>query len=313
MDYSLLVGVVTRHFEVKARPSTIEEESSQDDSSQSQQNQAHGKGQDAPPSSSPSFSSASSSSTSVAVAAAGGGSSSVTNAGVSVGGPEPRSSSVTASPRNSLRQSIQQQQQQLQQQLRTASDTTASVTAASVNTSANQSSAPSRATTTGNTTTATSDNPLSKDEEGAIGAEVVQAPGTYYFGIIDILQEWNFAKKVERFYKVYLRFNAADGISAVPPDAYQGRFMTRVANDIFDLGESANASGNFTDSRISSSPSLQHRNFSSSAYGGFSQASARNSVRRKSRGTEDASICVLTESPRMSLFADDLDYAEYAY
>jgi hypothetical protein len=311
MDYSLLVGVVTRHFEVKARPSTIEEESSQDDSSQSQQNQAHGKGQDAPPSSSPSFSSASSSSTSVAVAAAGGGSSSVTNAGVSVGGPEPRSSSVTASPRNSLRQSIQQQQQL--QQLRTASDTTASVTAASVNTSANQSSAPSRATTTGNTTTATSDNPLSKDEEGAIGAEVVQAPGTYYFGIIDILQEWNFAKKVERFYKVYLRFNAADGISAVPPDAYQGRFMTRVANDIFDLGESANASGNFTDSRISSSPSLQHRNFSSSAYGGFSQASARNSVRRKSRGTEDASICVLTESPRMSLFADDLDYAEYAY
>jgi len=203
-----------------------------------------------------------------------------------------------------LRQSIQQQQQH-----RTVSDTSASVNGASINTSANNSSFPSQKTGS----TATADNPLSKDEEGAIGAEVVQAPGTYYFGIIDILQEWNFAKKLERFYKVYIRFNAAGGISAVPPDNYQKRFMSRVANDIFDFGDPAAVVGSDGDSRWSASP--HNRNFSSGIYSqATSVVSARTSLRRKSRGTEDASICVLAESPRVSdVFADDMDYAEYAY
>jgi hypothetical protein len=31
-----------------------------------------------------------------------------------------------------------------------------------------------------------------------MNVEVVEAPGTYYIGLIDMLQEWNFNKKIER-------------------------------------------------------------------------------------------------------------------
>jgi hypothetical protein len=138
-------------------------------------------------------------------------------------------------------------------------------------------------------------NPLSKDDDGAIGAEVVQAPGTYYFGIIDILQEWNWSKKFERFYKTYFRLRNSDGISAIQPQKYQKRFMKRVADDIFDLSAEARDSSHTRNS---------------SCY----PSSNRASFRQKSRATDNASVCVPAESQRNSAFTnDDLDYAEFAY
>ncbi|EGG23334.1 G-protein-coupled receptor family protein [Cavenderia fasciculata] len=50
----------------------------------------------------------------------------------------------------------------------------------------------------------------------------------YYIGIIDILQLYDFSKKMERFVKVYVVHKDKSGISAVPPDFYVERFMKRM-------------------------------------------------------------------------------------
>ncbi len=50
-------------------------------------------------------------------------------------------------------------------------------------------------------------------EEGGLRAQVIEGPGIYFFGLIDILQEWNTNKKCERFLKTYLRCKPAKGIS----------------------------------------------------------------------------------------------------
>lgn len=67
-----------------------------------------------------------------------------------------------------------------------------------------------------------------------LDVEVVEAPGTYYIGLIDTLQEWNLAKKVERFYKVYICGLDGAGISAIEPRKYQERFMQRAVRDVFE-------------------------------------------------------------------------------
>jgi hypothetical protein len=58
--------------------------------------------------------------------------------------------------------------------------------------------------------------------------EVIEGPGIYYVGIIDILQEWNLSKKVERFFKTYFMNLEAAGISAIEPSNYQTRFMEKM-------------------------------------------------------------------------------------
>jgi len=47
--------------------------------------------------------------------------------------------------------------------------------------------------------------PFFQAEEGGIKATIVEGPGAYYMGIIDILQEYDTQKKFERLAKVYLR------------------------------------------------------------------------------------------------------------
>ena len=67
-----------------------------------------------------------------------------------------------------------------------------------------------------------------------LNAEIVEAPGTYYIGIIDALQEWNWSKKLERFYKVRILGQDPNGLSAIEPRRYQSRFMQRAVVDVFD-------------------------------------------------------------------------------
>ncbi|KAN0047295.1 hypothetical protein ACTA71_001677 [Dictyostelium dimigraforme] len=50
----------------------------------------------------------------------------------------------------------------------------------------------------------------------------------YYIGVIDILQLYDFSKKLERFLKVYLFRKDGDGISATRPEPYKQRFMKRM-------------------------------------------------------------------------------------
>lgn len=65
-------------------------------------------------------------------------------------------------------------------------------------------------------------------------ARIVEGPGMYYFGIIDILQEYNFAKRLERFSKVYFQFQDPLGISAMEPVAYAERFLHRCVRQTFE-------------------------------------------------------------------------------
>lgn len=73
-----------------------------------------------------------------------------------------------------------------------------------------------------------------RDADGGMRARIVEGPGTYYIGIIDILQEWNYAKRLERFFKVYCKFLDADGLSAISPGPYAERFWRRCVVDTFE-------------------------------------------------------------------------------
>ncbi len=49
-----------------------------------------------------------------------------------------------------------------------------------------------------------------------------------------ILQEWNFAKRSERFFKMYFKFLDGDGLSAMSPSLYADRFWKRCVVDTFE-------------------------------------------------------------------------------
>eukprot|EP01038_Epipyxis_sp_PR26KG_P004541 gene4541-6411_t len=75
---------------------------------------------------------------------------------------------------------------------------------------------------------------LHRDAHGGMQVRIVEGPGVYYLGMIDILQEWNFFKRCERFFKVYFRMDDPDGISAMDPISYADRFWKRVMLDTFE-------------------------------------------------------------------------------
>ena len=75
---------------------------------------------------------------------------------------------------------------------------------------------------------------LGQDDNGAFHAATVEGPGSYHMGLIDILQEWNFEKKLERYFKIYARWDDPDGLSAIEPVTYQKRFMERAVYEVFE-------------------------------------------------------------------------------
>lgn len=77
-------------------------------------------------------------------------------------------------------------------------------------------------------------NTLGQDENGAFHAATVEGPGSYHMGLIDILQEWNFDKKIERYFKIFFRWDDPDGLSAIEPISYQKRFMERAVYEVFE-------------------------------------------------------------------------------
>jgi hypothetical protein len=64
-------------------------------------------------------------------------------------------------------------------------------------------------------------------------AAAVEGAGAFYFGIIDILQEWDWRKWNERAFKVYLLQKNGSGLSAMEPFGYRRRFMQRAVLDVF--------------------------------------------------------------------------------
>ena len=95
-----------------------------------------------------------------------------------------------------------------------------------------------------------------KQHRGGLRATLVEGPGVYYMGIIDVLQRWDFWKKLEYWTKTRLLCKNRHGISAVHYDEcvlcmcravrkhirrahtqvrrYAERFYQRVAHEIID-------------------------------------------------------------------------------
>lgn len=69
--------------------------------------------------------------------------------------------------------------------------------------------------------------------EFAIPAAAVEGAGSFYFGIIDTLQDWNWTKWNERTFKMLVLGKDGEGLSAIEPKAYRDRFMKRAVLDIF--------------------------------------------------------------------------------
>ncbi|KAF4325561.1 hypothetical protein BBO99_00000310 [Phytophthora kernoviae] len=62
----------------------------------------------------------------------------------------------------------------------------------------------------------------------AYHAHQVSGPSKYFFGLVDILQEWTVAKQVERAYKVHILRKSRNGVSAIPPKPYARRFQRKM-------------------------------------------------------------------------------------
>jgi 1-phosphatidylinositol-4-phosphate 5-kinase len=72
---------------------------------------------------------------------------------------------------------------------------------------------------------------------GGLRAAVVEGPGVYYMGIIDVLQRWTLAKRIENFFKTRLLFKDTRGLSAIAPNAYATRFRSRVIGQLIEIPE----------------------------------------------------------------------------
>ncbi|RHY25276.1 hypothetical protein DYB32_008409 [Aphanomyces invadans] len=69
----------------------------------------------------------------------------------------------------------------------------------------------------------------------------ISGPGLYYVGVIDILQTWNFQKRMERWAKIWLRGKDPRGLSAIEPYPYQVRFEAKLRDLIATDEYSSNA------------------------------------------------------------------------
>jgi hypothetical protein len=112
-------------------------------------------------------------------------------------------------------------------------------------------------------------NPFQRDTDGGMHAGLVEGPGTYYFGIVDILEQWTWRKHWERMFKVYFRCFDPDGISCMPPLPYADRFWRRAVRDVFEYVEQG------VDEDLDAPPRF-NMNFSPSASVGRLRSSSAN-------------------------------------
>ena len=69
---------------------------------------------------------------------------------------------------------------------------------------------------------------------GGMRAVVVEGPGIYYLGLIDVLQQWTWEKRAEHWIKTRLLCQEVTGLSAVNPAAYALRFKHRVLAQLIE-------------------------------------------------------------------------------
>ncbi len=69
---------------------------------------------------------------------------------------------------------------------------------------------------------------------GGLRATVVEGPGVYYLGIIDVLQTWTLEKRLENWFKSRVLCQDTSGLSAVAPPYYAKRFRERVLAQLIE-------------------------------------------------------------------------------
>ena len=75
---------------------------------------------------------------------------------------------------------------------------------------------------------------LFHEHRGGMRAVVVEGPGIYYLGMIDVLQRWTFEKRLENWFKTRVLLQDVSGLSAVPPKLYAARFKARVLAQLIE-------------------------------------------------------------------------------
>ncbi len=79
----------------------------------------------------------------------------------------------------------------------------------------------------------TRDNPFLLDKTGGLRPVYVEGASTYYLGLIDVLQKWDFWKKAEYYTKTWVLGYEREGISAIESKRYCKRFVDRVVHKMF--------------------------------------------------------------------------------
>jgi hypothetical protein len=82
-----------------------------------------------------------------------------------------------------------------------------------------------------------------QEDDGGIGAVFVEGPAVFYIGIIDMLQEYDVMKRIERAWKTRCRGLPSDGISVMAPISYRQRFLNKVKDIIEPVGDPGTPGG----------------------------------------------------------------------
>jgi hypothetical protein len=117
--------------------------------------------------------------------------------------------------------------------------------------------------------------PFFRQHRGGLRATIVEGPGIYYLGIIDVLQQWSFMKKLERFFKTKILMQSGQGLSCMMPDLYAARFRSRVIGQLIEgyqlqgwepEQDAVVASGGYAYSAPSSAPQTPVRSLNVGAF-----------------------------------------------
>ena len=111
-------------------------------------------------------------------------------------------------------------------------------------------STPDGASSPANNRFINTNTPFFATDDGGIGAVFVEGPAVFYMGIVDILQEYDSWKKLERFMKVVICKMHGDGISCIQAHPYRNRFINKVKNIIEPVGPAWRDSNQHSDTLV---------------------------------------------------------------
>lgn len=160
--------------------------------------------------------------------------------------------------------------------------------------------------------------PFYQRDSGGLRAKMIQGPGLFFFGIIDVLQEYNSQKKAERWCKTFVLRKSKQGISAVPCKPYAERFIDKMKNittdhtpaiaSSFIMTRDAAITVDLSEYKESTAPLL-------AAAAAANNATANNAPVKPAEDTATASsssVHVVVEVPQTELQRDSVPRTSFA-